>query len=196
MWPWGHAAVGYLLYALFTYLADREPPGDIATVILAIATQMPDLIDKPLAYSFQVLPTGRSLAHSLLFAVPLCILAWRVARSAEQWQAFAVGYGSHLLADSYAALLAGRFEMATFLLWPVLPSPEYSTESFAGHWLQLLDSLSSVTVDSVVAGALPMVVYQGLLAAGVAVIWLLHGTPGVQWMYRWLRSRVVGIVRR
>jgi hypothetical protein len=119
-----------------------------------------------------------------------------VARSAEQWQAFAVGYGSHLLADSYGALLAGRFEMATFLLWPVLPSPEYPTESFAGHWIRLLDSLSSVTVDSVVAGALPMVVYQGLLAVGVAVLWLLHGTPGIQWLYRWLRSCTVDTTPR
>lgn len=190
MWPWGHAAVGYLLYASVTYLTDREVPGDVATVVLAIATQLPDLVDKPLAYSVQVLPEGRSLAHSVLFAVPLCVLAWRLARADEHWQAFVVGYGSHLIADTYGALLAGQFSQASFLLWPVLPSPEYPTDSFVQHWEQLLDAVSSVSLNGALTGALPTVVYQGLLAVGVAVLWAYHGGPGGRWLYQRFRRRV------
>ncbi|MFA1611788.1 metal-dependent hydrolase [Halobellus rubicundus] len=190
MWPWGHAAVGYLLYASFTYLSDREAPSDVATVVLAIGTQLPDLIDKPLAYSVQVLPEGRSLAHSVLFAVPLCLLVWRVARSAEQWQAFGIGYGSHLIADSYNFILAGRFEMVTFLLWPVLPSPDYPTQSFAGHWVRLFESITSVSINGAIRGELPGVVYQGLLAVSIGILWWSHGRPGTQWAYRWLQNQV------
>jgi hypothetical protein len=190
MWPWGHAAVGYLLYASFVRLYHRKLPSEAATVALAIATQLPDLTDKPLAYSF-VLPEGRSLAHSVLFAVPLCALVWYFVDQ-EDWyvrEAFVVGYASHLLADSYGALLAGRFSRASFLLWPILPSPDYPTESFAGHWAKLVGTLSSVTVDGVVAGQVPAVVWQALLAVGIALLWVLDGMPGVRYVFAWVRNR-------
>jgi hypothetical protein len=49
MWPWGHLAVGYLLSAGAAYLRDHSSPRGLAVVALAAGTQLPDLLDKPLA---------------------------------------------------------------------------------------------------------------------------------------------------
>lgn len=66
----------YVPYALDTLVRERRLPNAKHTVVPLYATQLPDLIDKPLAWSVGILPTGRSLAHSLLTAS--LVLASRV----------------------------------------------------------------------------------------------------------------------
>lgn len=102
MWPWGHAAVGYLFYSLFTRWRNHHVPQGYAVWGLAIGTQFPDLVDKPLAYWVHAIPEGRAFAHSLLFAVPLCagILWYRRADGQCVSIAFTLGSGLHLLSDS------------------------------------------------------------------------------------------------
>ena len=57
MWPWGHLVFGYLLYLLVRPRAWRN--GDrFAVIVLMIGTQVPDIVDKPLAWWFGVLPSG------------------------------------------------------------------------------------------------------------------------------------------
>src|SRR6056297_3615611 len=98
MWPWGHAVVGYLAYSGTTHVGWKRPPSHAATVALLFGTQFPDLVDKPLAWSLGVLPSGRSLAHSTLTAVLLvCVLYVVFARRRAVVGAFALGYASHLL---------------------------------------------------------------------------------------------------
>ncbi|MGQ4557343.1 metal-dependent hydrolase [Halobellus sp. GM3] len=182
MWPWGHLAVGYLCYSVFTRWRFRQPPQHRPALVLAVATQLPDLIDKPLAYWSQIIPSGRSLAHSLLIVVPLWILVWRISTRYDARRigtAFFVGYLTHLLGDSYGALLTSQFDRASFLLWPILPAPEYTTTSFGQHWIQLLTRVRTITVQGFLSGDLPMVAYQGLLAGFVAVLWVIDGTPGI-----------------
>ena len=65
MWPWGHAAVGYLLLSGSDRLVGQRPTA-ITTLTVLLASQLPDLVDKPLAWYVVVLPNGRSLAHSLV----------------------------------------------------------------------------------------------------------------------------------
>jgi len=87
MWPWGHAAVGYLAYSLGYRASDRRLTG-AAVIALGVGTQFPDLIDKPLGWTFGVLPGGRTLAHSLLtvavvavvLAIPLGVVSARRRR--------------------------------------------------------------------------------------------------------------------
>jgi len=123
MFPWTHAAFGYLLLVgLAVLLRRRVSRAELAAVV--VATQLPDLVDKPLAWYFNVLPSGRSLAHSLLVAVPLSVAVLAVAwyRShAEVGVAFGLGYLSHLFGDIDGALSPPDPEKLTFLLWPVLP---------------------------------------------------------------------------
>jgi len=181
MWPWGHLAVGYLAYRVLAGVANRWPPTRTAMFVLIFATQLPDLIDKPLAYSFSVLPEGRALMHSLLVAVPVCLYMFALygVRSDTGW-AFTIGYLSHLLGDSYRSLLAGQWADVSFLLWPVFPPPDYPTSSFGVHWQQLLAAAGDVTVLGIVTGELPLVAYQALLAGVVVVWWLYEGAPGVR----------------
>jgi len=71
MWPWGHLAVGYVAFSVFVrFRLGRQPSGH-AALALAVATQLPDLIDKPLAWQFGLLSSGISVAHSILVGVPL-----------------------------------------------------------------------------------------------------------------------------
>ena len=80
MWPIGHIGIAYLLYAAATRLRFDEIPTPGPTVALLVGALFPDLVDKPLAWYLNVLPTGRTLAHSLLVLVPLCLAVYLVAR--------------------------------------------------------------------------------------------------------------------
>ncbi len=177
MWPWGHLAVGYIAYATYTrYREDAHPVG-VPVVVLTVATQLPDLIDKPLAYSVGVLPEGRSLAHSLLFAVPLCLAALALARRGTGWRgrsgvALAVGYATHLFGDSIRELLALNLDGLTFLAWPVLAAPDYATTSFDGHAEQFVESASRLS-----GGELTPFATEWLLFALLVGLWLWHRAP-------------------
>jgi membrane-bound metal-dependent hydrolase YbcI (DUF457 family) len=168
MWPWGHLVIGYLLYTVGVRLRYRRPPAGAATVALAFGTQFPDLVDKPLAWSFGVIPNGRSLTHSLLTAVVLVVLLKLLLRRYDAGSiatAFGVGYFSHLFTDALYPALTGKYYQLGFLAWPVIPPVEYAVEpSFSAH-------LRRLTLDSFVAFELGLSVF-------VFFVWLADGAPG------------------
>ncbi|MFC7079026.1 metal-dependent hydrolase [Halorussus caseinilyticus] len=170
MWPWGHLAVGYLLYTAFVHLRSRRAPDGYATVALAFGTQFPDLVDKPLAWTFGLIPNGRSLAHSLLSAAVVIAVVHALLRRFDRpavATAFAIGYLSHLLGDALYPALTGDFYSLGFLAWPVVPAVEYATEpSFAAH-------LRGLSLSSFVA-------VEGLLALVVFGVWAYDGAPGLR----------------
>ncbi len=177
MWPWGHLAVGYIVYATYTRYRHTEYPSGAPVVFLTIATQLPDLIDKPLAYEVGVLPEGRSLAHSLLFAVLLCLLALAVARRETDWRAnsgvaVVVGYSTHLFGDSIRSLLVLNLDGLTFLAWPVLAAPDYATTSFDGHAEQFAASATQLST-----GELTPFATEWFLFAVMIGLWLWHRGP-------------------
>ena len=49
MWPWEHLAFGYVLYSLGVRTLRGRTPRGPPVLVLAVATQVPDLLDKPLA---------------------------------------------------------------------------------------------------------------------------------------------------
>jgi hypothetical protein len=139
MWPWAHASVGYLLYIAYAHRRELPLRG-LPVLATVFGTQAPDLLDKPLAWTVAILPAGRSLGHSLLFAVPLAVLCWSVVAGRLGRPAVglgvAVGYVSHLFGDGLGAVLAGRWVDLSYLLWPLVPLPEYElAPSFAAHFL-------------------------------------------------------------
>jgi hypothetical protein len=187
MWPWGHLAVGYLCYATYTRYRYDEHPAGAPAMVLAIATQLPDLIDKPLAYQWAVLPGGRALAHSLLFAVPVWTLGLWLAWRTTGWRARAsvagvIGYATHLGADSLWNLLAGEFGELSFLLWPALPIPEYDTTSFEAHLDRLLDAVGSLDLAS-------SFVAEWVLFALAVGLWLSHRSPPLPTVLAALRGQ-------
>lgn len=132
MFPWTHAAFGYLLFLVVVFLLGRRVSRAELLAVL-VGTQLADVVDKPLAWWFGALPSGRSLAHSLLFVVPLATVVVAIAwhhRHPEVGFAFAFGYLTHLFGDSYVALFYWRPEEFTYLLWPILPA--YPYDDFVG----------------------------------------------------------------
>jgi len=110
MWPWGHLAVAYLLYTVITHRRFGRPPRAVPAIALAFGSQTPDLIDKPLAWNFGILPDGRTLAHSLFVVallVPVVLLVADRLEGRAIGVAFLIGYCSHLLADVPPRVLSG-----------------------------------------------------------------------------------------
>lgn len=144
MWPIGHIGIAYLLYAAATRLRFDEIPTPGPTVALLVGALFPDLVDKPLAWYLNVLPTGRTLAHSLLVLVPLCLAVYLVARyydRAEYGFAFGLGAISHTLIDA-APVLWNDEATANFLLWPLIPVETYGEEGSPSVIELFMNSLS------------------------------------------------------
>lgn len=180
MWPWGHLAVGYLGYTLLSHAHyDRSPTGS-ATLAVAVGTQFPDLIDKPLAWTFDILASGRSFAHSLVVASTVIVLLSIVASQRDQpllALAFGVGYLSHLAADALLPLLRGEYVALTYLSWPITQRPPDGTElGFIGQFMTI-----AVT---------PFFTFQLVLVALAAIVWWHDDTPGLSRIQRWTRRRM------
>ena len=176
MLPLGHLTFAYLWYALYAASSTHRLPARLALLPLAFGSQFPDLIDKPLAY-IGVLTYGRSLAHSL-FTFALCSLAvwWITIRLRGRWSAemlaerlrivtpaaFAIGYASHLLGDTYRFLLTGDLWAARFLLYPLFPVPESPSDNIA-PWVRLFEIYQEMgTHPQITLIVLAGVVFVGL----------------------------------
>lgn len=192
MWPWGHLAVGYLCYLAVLRVRDDGEQTLLTLVAVTFGTQFPDLVDKPLAWTFGVLPSGRSFAHSLLVAAVIIGVAYWVASRRgyrESAVAFGVGYLSHSLVDLGPEVVWGlmqgnwgQLQWTTYLLWPILPAPPYpNDESFMQHFV-------GFAMD-------PYVLVQfGLFGVAVA-LWMRRGYPGLATLQRevwkWVGRREV-----
>jgi len=186
MWPWGHLAVAYLVYVVYTRRDPTRRQTAAPLTALAVGSQFPDLIDKPLAWTFGILPSGRSLAHSLftlfILAVVLHQLAVRYRRT-DLSEAFTIGAFAHTLTDmsptAVAGLLGGdltQFRWLRFLVWPLQPPPPYANDT------SFVEQFASLSAE-------PYVLFQfGLFGLAVAV-WIAHGAPGLRSVTR--RSKAV-----
>ncbi len=179
MWPWGHLAVGYLLYSGYARWRLGEPPRAEATMVVVFGTLLPDLVDKPLAWTFGVLPTGRTLAHSVVIALPILVALYLWLRRSEHGQlvvALGIGWLSHSVSDLPPEVLFGAYADASYLLWPILPSPTYETSpSFLAH-------LMALRIDGF------QLLQLGLFLLA-SIVWYVDGTPGWGWWYSKLVDR-------
>lgn len=171
MWPLGHVAVAYLCYTLSTRWRLNAPPDGLAVVVLAFGAVVPDLVDKPLSWYAGALPTGRTLAHSLVFLIPLCIGLYLLARRYDRGElsiAFAIGSISHALVDALPALWRAD-SSAGFLLWPLIPVEPYEDAAPSVIGL-LVNSLTSPWF------------HLEFVLAGIAlyVWWTRDGRPGLE----------------
>ncbi|EJN57070.1 hypothetical protein HSB1_44560 [Halogranum salarium B-1] len=169
MLPWAHAGIGYLLWSVLTRYRERRPPSDLEAWVLLFGTQFPDLVDKPLAWTFGILPSGRSLGHSLFTLSGLFVVGYVVSKRWGRTNlvvAFGVGSFSHTFADTYRILLEERYASLGYLLWPILRTPgEDMQRSIIDHFRGASFGVSFSI--------------QLLLALVVALVWFRDGAPGL-----------------
>ncbi|GAA0729866.1 membrane-bound metal-dependent hydrolase YbcI (DUF457 family) [Halorubrum trapanicum] len=119
MFPHEHLLVALLPVVAYVAVRDRHLPTRGVTFAAAVGSQFPDLVDKPLAHQFGVLPSGRVFIHSLPFAFPIAVAVLAYGHYTERPRvagAFVAAYLSHLVGDTYQILLAGQ--VPPDLLWP------------------------------------------------------------------------------
>ena len=170
MWPLGHVAIGYLLYSGSTRWRFETPPEPIAVFVVVFGSLFPDLIDKPLSWYGGVLPTGRTLAHSLVVLIPLCIALYLVFRQRDRPElaiAFAIGAISHAIVDAIPSLWNPDF-VPTFLLYPLIEVEPYE-EGPPAVTAMLVDQLTS-----------PWFHLEFVLAIMAFILWRRDGYPGLE----------------
>lgn len=179
MWPWGHLAVGYVAFSLFVRVGLGRRPSGRAAILLSIATQLPDLVDKPLAWQFGLLSDGTGAAHSLLVGVPVALAlgVWlRIRERPELSGALAIGYGSHVLGDLLFATLFSRPPVLQSFLWPLYRPTTPAKPGFVPKvWEHLLNSRALLEGSM---GRTFFLLEAGLLLATL-VLWVADGAPGL-----------------
>lgn len=167
MLPPGHLVAAYLPYSIYCRLRGQRPTTP-ATLLLVLGTQLPDLIDKTFRWVIPVLPSGRSLGHSLLVfavvSVPLFVLARRRGQL-RRWGAFGFGVVSHQLVDAAHPVWLGAPQDARFLLWPLTTPVYYADDDL---WIQIQNFELTTSV-----------LYQLLAGLFVLALWLADGAPGL-----------------
>lgn len=194
MFPWGHIAVGYLCYSLLSHRRGRTPTG-AATIALVVGTQFPDLVDKPLSWSFDLLPAG-VFAHTVFVAVPVCVLVLAAARRVSHTElavAFVVGYLSHLPTDVLPSVVSGDPSYWS-LFWPVMARPGVDVSNpivGPGAGAGLLTNAEYYLSDFVPLLLSPYGLTYLLVLVGIFGLWLYDGHPGTDVIGRVI-GRVVG----
>jgi len=165
MYPAEHVlvAVGPVVgYALWRN--HRLPGGGLLLVVLA-ASLLPDLVDKPLAWSFGVIPSGRMIAHSFVLAVPLVLFVLLLAHRQERLGyglGFGWGYLLHLAADFSPVLVLGAdYYFFPNMFWPIAAANPDPDPGFGQHLPTLgLVTFLEVAVLALLVGYVVVEVWQ------------------------------------
>lgn len=179
MWPWEHVAVGYLLYSAYVRVRHDNSPDTWPALAVGFGALFPDLVDKPLAWTVDVLPSGVSVAHSVFTALVLATCVVWVLDHVGHRQigvGFAVAYLAHLPADAlYPVLLGDRVHLRAFL-WPVATTPDAGGSGFLAHVVEY--GVAFVHFLGTPRGLAFLVLEVTLVGSAIAV-WIADGHPGL-----------------
>ena len=186
MHPWGHLAVAYLLYSIYARGRYRRPPRAVPVLAVVFGSQFADPIDKPLGWGLGVFPTGRAMAHSLLFAVVLLVVVYAVAFVLDRIEtatAFIIAHLSHLLADLPPRLFLGYPFGTEFLFWPFLPHNEFGYDERFFEPPVIVELLVTPFTNPLVYVTMELTLFA--LALG---LWYVDGRPGVRYVRNVIRA--------
>jgi hypothetical protein len=196
MFPWDHLAIGYVVYSIVVRLLGSRP-SDEEWLAIVVGSQFPDLVDKPLAWTLGVLPSGTSLAHSVLVATPVVAILLLVSAQYGRVRtgvAFGLAYLLHLPADIlYGPLISGNLSGIDYgiILWPLVAQPFggpseglFTTAAYyIGRYYVYLQSPEAIGY---------FLLEVAFLGAAFA-LWVADGKPGLEYVvptYRRLRGEV------
>lgn len=192
MMPWEHAIIGYIGYSIIVRLFHQDPPTSVEAALVIFASLLPDLIDKPLAWQFNVFSSGHAVGHSLFFAVPVSavvlLLAWRRGKS-RLGIAFGVGFLFHLWGDVFPQYLrTGTLELHR-LLWPVRHEGSGYDTGFLRELEENLVEYAGWIVEQLASGNPDpyLLVLLGLAGFGL-LLWIADGMPIGREVYRVFRQ--------
>lgn len=172
MFPWGHLSLGYVAYALFDRSGVTPSPEGFPIVVLGITALLPDLVDKPLAWSVGIFPTGRAVFHTLLVLVPLSAGIYWLSRRLDRGpigDAAIIGLLSHPVGDVLDSVLSEPlYENPKWLFWPLLSVPADENAGFHYLWEISLD---------------PFFYFETALTVIAVALWYRHGFPGLDWLW-------------
>jgi len=144
-------------------------------VPLTIGTQFPDLVDKPLSWTLGILPSGRSLGHSILLALVIALTLRYAGRTFDRRTeagAFFTGYLLHIIADMSPFVVSGEWEKLGSVLWPLVPAYQYPGESDRS----ISDVLSAIDLTSVPAEAFVLIILS-------VSLWVYDELPGADILF-------------
>lgn len=181
MWPWEHLAFGYLLYSAYAKTRTNERLEGRSVWLLVVFTQLPDLVDKPLAWTFGFVSDGTAICHSIFFVAPVLLVASILA---SRWSltaivpAITIGWTSHLLGDVLYPFLVGGDSIAfSVLLWPLVKTHQPPEAGFVPKLFELATSFSAY-LGTPEGG---IYILLELLFVGLTVaVWVRDGIPGVR----------------
>jgi hypothetical protein len=135
MQPTHHVLVAVAAVTAYVVLTERRLPTGGVVFPAVFASVLPDVVDKPLAWTFHVIPSGRMLAHSLVVAgvVVACVLVVADRRGfLPHGVAFAWGYLSHLAGDFHPVVQLGtEYYFFPNMFWPLMAANPDRVAGFA-----------------------------------------------------------------
>ena len=181
MMPWEHAMIGYIGFSILVRFGPQGPPTAAETAAVLFASLLPDLIDKPLAWQFNLFASGHAIGHSVFFALPLVAVVLVFAhrrRSSRTGVAFGVGYLFHLLGDVVPQSIRGGESLVGRILWPLERGGSgYDagfgaelTENLIGYFGWMSEQITSGNPDPY------FLVVLGIIGFG-ALLWVADGLP-------------------
>jgi len=135
--PIKHVLLAVVPVACYTLLRRRRIPSGAVVLTAVCAGLFADLIDKPLAWQFGLIPSGRMVAHSLVISVPLLVAVLLFTARTNHLQyglVFAWGHLSHIATDFLSVLSRGT-DSYWFpnLFWPLLPANPDRTVGYGNN---------------------------------------------------------------
>lgn len=124
--PVEHLLVAAIPVVTYVLIRDRAAPTRKLLYVVFVGSLFPDLIDKPLAYQWFLIPTGRAFAHSPLVAVPVSLGILLIGRRTDHVRegfVFVFAYVTHIVADFWFLWDYPASNHLQYLLWPLVPAP-------------------------------------------------------------------------
>lgn len=196
MYPWEHLVLGYVLFSLYTHVRFRESPTGVESVGVLIGSQLPDLIDKPLAWTFGLVETGYAIGHSILFAPGFCGLAIAISVRVGRLRtgiAFVIAFLSHLASDIVYPIAWGRPADPRVVLWPIAHAPGSARDG--GFIERTVFYVQRFVVEMATGELTPFVRFQLVLVGAATLLWIFDGAPVASDMYRCLRRNLSELAR-
>lgn len=187
MWPWEHIAVGYIAYSGYRKSRYGRSPWPWAVFAVVLGSVVPDLVDKPLEWTFGLLPSI-SLGHSILVAIPLGVVVLSVASMNARTDVgggFVIGYWLHIPCDMIYPLALGLDVDPRSFLWPLYVDSVEVQQGLAKTTLSYLTEFGSFLATP---RGTAYLLFEGLLLGVAVALWIDDGMPVVEWLLDWVRQ--------